>query len=155
MNKAEIEPRFKALEVWAKAFTAALECDIRVRTGIAVFHCFVLDQFEASFPAEHVTRDGHTVFIALRLALDLKTLPKSAISQVKAHMEPLRGRLTMLRDNFQDSPLCLDFDWHISEKERDDDQGKAFAEKVLNDSLLIKGELTRLETDVPTSAPSL
>ena len=146
--KKTVAERYKALEVWSSGLASALEQKLRRETGIAAFQCFVHDQFEAAFPEDHMTRDQRLVFISLRLSLDLKTMAPAAVADLKMYLKPQIKTLSILRDNFEDSPIRLDFDWHLSEKERDTagDEGQIFAQKVLDDCLFLSKTLRRFET---------
>jgi hypothetical protein len=127
-----IEERFKALQTFAQAYTHDLQREMQRRTGIGNFRCYPHDEFISAFAEDHLTRAGD-VLISLRVTLDLKGYGDGHVRQLKARLGPLAESLERLRANFEDSRDAVDFDWHISEFERKQDEGKAFAESVLRD----------------------
>jgi hypothetical protein len=143
---AEIRHRYEDLERWANAFTASLESAIRTQTKGKCFHCFVMDQFEEAYPTEHLTRDRKFVHLSLRVAIDLRDLDQAAVRLAKATVLEARSSLRILSGSFHDDPKVIDLDWHVSEKEKAEDEGAEFAKRVLADCALL---VELLETIFP------
>lgn len=142
-NSHSIRTRFESLKTFGESLAKDLENKVRTQTGIPNFKVFVHDQFEASFPEDHLTRDGR-VMLSLRLSLDLKGFGEARVRRVKDLLEARVSDWQLLRPNFEDSREEIDFDWHLTEKERDDNQGLGFGERILGDSQILSDELRRL-----------
>lgn len=128
-----LKSRFEDLRSFGEIFTAACQQEIRKATGISNFKCFVHDQFEAAFPEDHLTRDG-TMMLSLRLSLDLKGFGKASVDRLKQQIAPLNENYKVLRANFADSAEEVDFDWHVTEKERREDEGRGLTMRLYEDS---------------------
>lgn len=139
----DIRGRWEALKNFAEGFAKTEERKVRDSTGIAKFHCFVHDQFEKDFPEDHLTRD-QVVILFMRLTLDLKGLGPVEVARLKKVLEPRLNDLSFLRPNFADSIEEVDFDWHLTEKERDLDQGASFALRLEADARIITQSLIGL-----------
>lgn len=137
VDKAEIKRRYQDLQLWAVVYTSNIESRIQTATGWKRFHAFVMDQFEDAFPEEHLTRDQAHVFLSLRIAINLKDIERAEAMKIKAFVKSIKGSFQILVENFHDDAQVIDLDWHVSEKERDGDDGEGFAAKVLADCRLI------------------
>ena len=139
----DIRGRYEALRNFAEEFAQAQERTVQELTGISKFKCFVHDQFEKDFPEEHLTRD-QIVILFMRLSLDLKGLGPTEVARLKKALEPYLVGLHFLRSNFADSIEEVDFDWHLTETERDRDEGASFAIRLQADAQLIAKALKAL-----------
>ena len=137
LSNADIKQRFRVLESWATTYTHRLEATLRGETQWQRIHCFVMDQFQEAFADEHVSRDQKFVFIFLRVAVDLKDQDLAVVQQVKAGIQTVKASFQILNVSFHETTHVIDLDWHISEKERDEDQGDSFANRVLADCLTL------------------
>ena len=137
---ADIRGRYEALKDFAEEFVKGQERRVQELTGISKFRCFVHDQFESDFPEDHLTRD-QTVILFMRLSLDLKGLGAPEVARLKDALEPRLKDLNFLRPNFADSAEEVDFDWHLTETQRDLDQGASFALRLHTDVQIIAGLL--------------
>lgn len=144
ISKTDIKRRYQDLEAWAQAFTATLEARLRARTQWQRLHCFVMDQFEEEYPDEHLSRDQKFVFLSLRVAIDLRDQDPSVVDHVKTLLKGIKPSLRILNESFHDAANVIDLDWHISEQEREEDQGEGFAKLVLEDCLLIAAQVSRV-----------
>ncbi len=127
-----IKDRFSALKTFAEGYTRELESQIRKRTGIGNFRCFLCDEFIDAYPEDHLTRGG-AVLISLRVTLDLRGFGEGPVKKLKEHLSPLADTLDILRSNFAESKEEIDFDWHITETEQNLDEGQTFAWRVTLD----------------------
>ncbi|MBC7533259.1 MAG: hypothetical protein H7318_16940 [Oligoflexus sp.] len=135
LSSTDIKRRFKALESWATTYTHRLEATLQDQTQWKRIHCFVMDQFQEAFADEHVSRDQKFVFIFLRVAIDLKDQDLAVVQQVKAGIQTVKASFQILNESFHETTHVIDLDWHVSEMERDEDQGDSFANRVLADCL--------------------
>lgn len=142
----DIRGRFESLKTFGEGFARVQEQRIREATGLIQFQCFVHDQFESSFPEEHITQ-GQSVILFMRLTFDLRGFGVEHVKLLKDRLLPLTNALSFVRPNFGDPTESVDFDWHLTEVERDKDRGEVFANRLLADALTLALVLSELSKD--------
>jgi hypothetical protein len=144
IDNAEIKRRYHDLQLWADVYCSNIESRIQTATGWKRFHTFVMDQFEESYPEEHLTQDKAHVFLSLRVAIDLKDIDRAEALKIKDFVKSIKSSFQILAENYHDDAQVVDLDWHVSEKEKEGDGGEGFAAKVLADCRMIADHFDRV-----------